>query len=989
LSVSFTYSQGGQNISTPLNAGSYSVVGSLTDSNYVAPNATGTLVVAKASATITLSNLNQTYDGAPKAVIATTSPAGLSVISITYNGSSTVPTTAGSYAVIASLTNDNYAATSASGTLTVAKASATITLSNLSQIYDGAPKAAIATTSPAGLSGISITYNGSSSSPTAAGSYSVVASLANTNYVAANASGTLVIGKVTPSITWNNPADMGLGVALNSSQLNATASVAGTFTYSPPAGTVLSLGTNQLLSVIFTPADSVNYNNASTTVSIDVVVMLLADDFNDNSLDTTKWIISDPIAPATVTEQAAQLLITIPPNTASYNLLQSKSSYDLRGGSVKVEVVQPISQAGWCENYLTAQLDSQNAYHIVAGAGSINFIATVNGINNGTTATYNPATDRFWRIRHDPGTNTINFETSANGLSWITRRSLLAGFAPVGLKFNLTAGAWGTGNGNPGAAHFDNFQASNNNPANAVTMLNFGFEAPVQSAGGFQYSPAGGSWSFVGGAGVSANSSAFTSWNLPAPQGNQVAFLQGGSSSVISQTLSVFQANTPYVVTFAAAQRMNCCNAGGQDFQVYLDSGLLGTFRPTMSYTDYSTAPFTTTAGSHVLKFVGLDSLGGDNSALLDNVRLSTDLPETPTFSDDFDDNSLDAAKWSRVVPNSTWVSEQSQQLQISIPPNTAGYDGVRTNATYDLNGRSVQVKVAQPISQAGFCENFFEAEFNSQNYFMIDVGAGSMVLRSMVAGANDQTVINYDAAATRYWRLRHDQSDNSIKFEFSPDGLSWTTRKTVAVPFALTALRFYLMAGAWGTGNGSPGAAKYDNLQLVSNSWIGSAAPLPGSIEVENYYNEIAEVAYHDATPGTHGQDYDQPPNYPAPTYRQPTDVDIYKSAGYSNSYLVLLQAGEWLKYPVNVKQTGNYTVYVRTACGGGPGGALHLEVDGVDKTGAMQIPDSGWGFTHVSRTGVTLAAGFHAMRIVADTNGASGYTGGLDYVYFRLEGQ
>src|SRR5256712_8065201 len=130
---------------------------------------------------MTLSNLTQTHYRSPKPAPATTNPAGLSGVSITYGGSSTVPTNAGSYSVVASLSNTNYTASNATGTLTIAKAAATITLSNLTQTYDGTPKAATATTNPAGLSGVSITYAGSSTVPTNAGSYSAVASLSNSN----------------------------------------------------------------------------------------------------------------------------------------------------------------------------------------------------------------------------------------------------------------------------------------------------------------------------------------------------------------------------------------------------------------------------------------------------------------------------------------------------------------------------------------------------------------------------------------------------------------------------------------------------------------------------------------------------------------------------------------------------------------------------------------------------------------------------------------
>jgi len=95
------------------------------------------------------------------------------------------------------------AGTSNSLPFTVGKGTASLQLANLNQVYDGNPKSINVTTDPAGLDGISITYNGSSSVPTDAGTYTVVASLTNQNYQASNVSGTLVIAKADQAITFS------------------------------------------------------------------------------------------------------------------------------------------------------------------------------------------------------------------------------------------------------------------------------------------------------------------------------------------------------------------------------------------------------------------------------------------------------------------------------------------------------------------------------------------------------------------------------------------------------------------------------------------------------------------------------------------------------------------------------------------------------------------------------------------------------------------
>ena len=59
------------------------------------------------------------------------------------------------------------------------------------------------------------------------------------------------------------------GTAISTSQLDATASVAGTFVYTPAAGTIPLAG-SQTLSVTFMPSDTTDYNSASDSVTLTV-----------------------------------------------------------------------------------------------------------------------------------------------------------------------------------------------------------------------------------------------------------------------------------------------------------------------------------------------------------------------------------------------------------------------------------------------------------------------------------------------------------------------------------------------------------------------------------------------------------------------------------------------------------------------------------------------------------------------------------------------
>jgi N-acetylneuraminic acid mutarotase len=177
---------------------------------------------------------------------------------------------AGDHSLSASYaTQNNFNASSATGTLHVDQAVALVLLSNLSQTYDGSAKTVTVSTTPMGLS-VSVTYDGSPNAPINAGSYTVVVTVLDANYVG-GATGTLVIGKATPTINWPNPADINYGTALSGTQLNATATfnanpVSGGFTYNPAAGTVLPAGDGQQLSTDFVPNDTANFNSVLGTI---------------------------------------------------------------------------------------------------------------------------------------------------------------------------------------------------------------------------------------------------------------------------------------------------------------------------------------------------------------------------------------------------------------------------------------------------------------------------------------------------------------------------------------------------------------------------------------------------------------------------------------------------------------------------------------------------------------------------------------------------
>ncbi len=101
------------------------------------------------------------------------------------------------------------------------------------------------------------------------GNYTVTLLASNVNGTDSKDS-TINVSKLTPTITWSNPANITYGTPLSETQLNASASTPGNYIYRPAAGTLLGVGTHTL-HVDFTPTDSVNYTNNSMDVTINVL----------------------------------------------------------------------------------------------------------------------------------------------------------------------------------------------------------------------------------------------------------------------------------------------------------------------------------------------------------------------------------------------------------------------------------------------------------------------------------------------------------------------------------------------------------------------------------------------------------------------------------------------------------------------------------------------------------------------------------------------
>jgi trimeric autotransporter adhesin len=250
--------------------GTYTVtVQAAASGNYDASNtATATITVTAIPVTPTFGNLSHSYDGTTKTATVTFPGYDL-VPGVDFDADLTKGPAAGSYTITATAKGKYFG--SGSATLTIAKATPTISWTTPAAITYGTALSATQLNATASTPGAFV-YTPAAGTVLAAGSQTLGVTFTPTdsaNYNNASATTTLTVNKATPTISWVTPAAITYGTALSATQLNATANVPGTLTYSPVAGTVLGAG-SQTLSVTFTPTDSANYNGASATTTLTV-----------------------------------------------------------------------------------------------------------------------------------------------------------------------------------------------------------------------------------------------------------------------------------------------------------------------------------------------------------------------------------------------------------------------------------------------------------------------------------------------------------------------------------------------------------------------------------------------------------------------------------------------------------------------------------------------------------------------------------------------
>jgi len=298
-------------------------------------------------------------------------------------------------------------------------------------------------------------------------------------------------------------------------------------------------------------------------------------------------------------------------------------------------------------------------------------------------------------------------------------------------------------------------------------------------------------------------------------------------------------------------------------------------------------------------------------------------------------------------------------------------------------------------------------ANFGGVNYrpgtgvdiFAINDGGSTRAVGGNRAGEWLNYTVNVKTAGTYTVEFRVASKGDGGKFHLSVDGKnvtgpisagnsgSWTGYTSVYKTVALTAGQHTLTLGFDSIG-GSGGIANFNYMKFTlgnvvpatpaaaTTSPFSTVSLSPGIaavLQAENFDNGARGVAWADTDTINSGG-----------KYRTNTGVDIDTTTDVGGGHMVgATRAGEWMNYTVNVAKAGTFTFDVRQAMAS-TGGSFHIEVDGKNVTGAMAFKNTGnwktWG--NVTKSGISLTAGKHTIRVVIDSVSRVGIGANINWI-------
>lgn len=189
---------------------------------------------------------------------------------------------------------------------------------------------------------------------------------------------------------------------------------------------------------------------------------------------------------------------------------------------------------------------------------------------------------------------------------------------------------------------------------------------------------------------------------------------------------------------------------------------------------------------------------------------------------DNFDDNSIDTAKWTATGSADIAIAEISTELRISadaIYSGSANQGDLTSVSSFNLTGKTIQVDVPSPstnlgtgASAAGGSQFLVQDTGNANNQVYTLTDSANIFFRRSNNGTLSGTNNTTGVTSHTKWRMVHNPNDNTWLF-YTWTGSAWSLRFTsAAANWNPTSCKIALIGYIYGA-NQTNIATRFDNL--------------------------------------------------------------------------------------------------------------------------------------------------------------------------------
>jgi hypothetical protein len=208
---------------------------------------------------------------------------------------------------------------------------------------------------------------------------------------------------------------------------------------------------------------------------------------------------------------------------------------------------------------------------------------------------------------------------------------------------------------------------------------------------------------------------------------------------------------------------------------------------------------------------------------------VGTVSPPISTLSDDFNDGTIDTAKWTVVQGT---AAESGGHLRTLLQTT---YTFVVASSSYDLRNGSVTVE-AFPLTSEDGDDTYLGLEGSSPT-ILIEVwnDTGTVSLWCQIGATTSE--IAYNATSHRWWRMR--EASGTLYLETSPDRSAWTVQ--VSSPtVSVSAVKPRFAGGSWYT-DWANRYSEFDNLNVAAARTAQLSVKASGSFTHKPTYVKIS----------------------------------------------------------------------------------------------------------------------------------------------------